>query len=267
MTQSVLEFHQVTKRFGQRVAVDDVSFAVGPASTVGVVGQSGSGKTTLLRLALGLDAPSAGMVTFHGKRYASSRQMTEVRKRIGVVFQDPYDSLNPRLTIGEIVAEPLRVHRVRSRQERRRRVEAALEAAGLPGASLENKPSAYSGGGRQRIAIARAIILEPELLLCDEPTASLDVSVQAQIVNLLLDLRARLGMAMLFVSHDLDLARKVSTHMVVMRHGKVVEAGSPDDVVRRPRDAYTRALIDAIPTSHPRDRKILSRPAPELPHQ
>jgi len=262
MSEPVLSFRKVTKRFGPRVAVEDVDLTLAEGTTLGIVGESGSGKTTCVRLAIGLDRPTAGTVLFRDRRYPRSRRgLSRIRRRIGLVQQDPYDSLDPRMKIGDIVAEPLWIHGERGR-EVSDRVTAALDSVGLPNASLGSHPRAYSGGGRQRIAIARALVLEPEVLLCDEPTASLDVSVQAQIVNLLLDLRESRNLSMMFVSHDLDVIRRVATDIVVMYAGRIVETGPATIVAERPEHPYTAALLASIPGDDPKRRKVVQRRAP-----
>jgi oligopeptide/dipeptide ABC transporter ATP-binding protein len=259
----VLEFDGVGRRFGSKVAVEDVSFRLVEGQTLGIVGESGSGKTTCVRMALGLDRPSSGRIRFRGDPYPRGRRaMRRVRRRIGFVFQDPYDSLDPRMRIGDIVAEPLRVNGSRGRGVRDR-VAALLGEAGLPNASPDSYPSSYSGGGRQRIAIARGLVLDPDAMICDEPTASLDVSVQAQIVNLLLDLKARRGLALLFVSHDLDLVHRIADEVLVMYAGRVMERGPADQVYRRPRHPYTISLLRAIPADHPR-RRMPADPEPAV---
>lgn len=261
MSEAVISFHGVTKRFGRRVAVEDVDFDLAEGTTLGIVGESGSGKTTCVRLAIGLERPTAGAILFRGRPYPRSRRrLKRIRRRIGLVQQDPYDSLDPRVRLGDIVAEPLRIHGVRGR-EALDRAAAALAAAGLPDAPLDSFPTAYSGGGRQRIAIARALVLEPEVLLCDEPTASVDVSVQAQIVNLLLDLRASRDLSMIFVSHDLDLIKRVATDIVVMYAGRVVESGPAEVVAEGPRHPYTATLLASIPGDHPERRKLVGERA------
>ncbi len=255
---AVLSFENVTKRFGQRVAVDAVDFALTRGRTLGLVGESGSGKTTCIRLALGLERATSGTVFFRGVRLGRSRRsLRPVRKQLGFVFQDPYDSLDPRMTLERIVGEPLKIHGVR-RSERSERVRAALSDVGLPDAPLDSYPARFSGGGRQRIAIARALVMQPSALLCDEPTASLDVSVQAQIVNLLLSLKQARGLSMIFVSHDLGLVRRIADDIVVMYGGRVVEAGSAAGIYERPRHPYTAALLAAVPGEHPRRRRITS---------
>jgi oligopeptide/dipeptide ABC transporter ATP-binding protein len=259
---SILSFRGVTKRFGRRVAVEDVDLDLLEGRTLGIVGESGSGKTTCVRLALALERPTSGTMAFRGRVYPRTRRrLADIRRHIGFVFQDPYDSLDARMTIGDIVAEPLRIHGVR-KVEAERRAEQVLEAVGLPDAPLDSYPARFSGGGRQRIAIARALSLDPEVLLCDEPTASLDVSVQAQIMNLLLELKTSRQLSVVFVSHDLDLIRRIADDVVVMYQGRVVETGDADTVHSRPRHPYTAALLSAVPGGHPRHRKLASQPPP-----
>jgi oligopeptide/dipeptide ABC transporter ATP-binding protein len=257
MTESVLSFRGITKRYGRRIAVEDVSFDLAEGGTLGIVGESGSGKTTCVRLAVGLERPTQGSLLFRGEAYPRSRRRLQgIRRRIGLVQQDPYDSLDPKMRVGDVVAEPLRIQGV-GRGEALNRAAAALESAGLPDAPLESFPTAYSGGGRQRIAIARALVLDPELLLCDEPTASLDVSVQAQIVNLLHRLRESRNLSMIFVSHDLDLIKRVATEIIVMYAGRVLESGPASEVASRPQHPYTAALLASIPADHPDRRKLI----------
>jgi oligopeptide/dipeptide ABC transporter ATP-binding protein len=255
-SDAVLEFRGVTKRFAGRDAITDVSLQVRRGTTLGLVGESGSGKTTCARIILGLLSPDEGSVLLRGQPYPRrQRALRAVRSQIGAVFQDPYDSLDPKLTIDEIVAEPLRVIKTPP-PERRARVAAMLEAVGLPPAIQDSYPGQYSGGGRQRIAIARGLVHEPSLLVCDEPTASLDVSVQAQILNLLLELKHDRGVTSVFVSHDLDLVRRISDDLVVLYAGRVVESGPAAEVTAGPKHPYTRALLDAVPADHPRRRRV-----------
>jgi oligopeptide/dipeptide ABC transporter ATP-binding protein len=263
--QAVIGFEGVGKVYrGGRVALDGVSLVLPAGGSLGLVGESGSGKTTCVRLALGLERPTSGRLTFDGAPYPAGRRgLRPLRRRIGFVLQDPYDSLDPRMTIRDIVAEPLRIHglpgwRGASGDDL---VAEQLAAVGLPGADLRSYPSRYSGGGRQRIAIARALIASPSVLICDEPTSSLDVSVQAQIVNLLLEAGRARDLAMLFVSHDLDLIGRVVKTVAVMYGGQVVETGPAEQIRRSPRHPYTRALHDAMPAAHPRDRR-LATPGP-----
>jgi len=261
----VIGFEGVSKRYrGGRLALDDVTFTVPDGGSIGLVGESGSGKTTCVRLALGLDRPTAGRLTFGGTPYPSGRSGLRVlRRQIGFVLQDPYDSLDPRMTIGDIVTEPLRVHGLPGGrgQGGDALVAERLAAVGLPGASLRSYPARYSGGGRQRIAIARALITAPAVLICDEPTSSLDVSVQSQIVNLLLDAGRERNLSMLFVTHDLDLIGRVVGTVAVMYGGRIVEIGPADQIRRSPRHHYTKALHDAVPADHPGNRKLAARRA------
>jgi oligopeptide/dipeptide ABC transporter ATP-binding protein len=260
----VLRFDTVTKRYRGVVALDQVSLALPEGTTLGLVGESGSGKSTCVRLALGLERPSSGQLSFRGVPYPRTRRgLRPLRRQLGFVLQDPYDSLDPRLRIGQIVAEPLRIHRLAGRGAAQR-VADMLAAVGLPDAPLDSYPARYSGGGRQRIAIARALICEPAVLICDEPTSSLDVSVQAQIVNLLLAAKRDRGISLLFVSHDLDLISRVADTLAVMYAGRVVETGPARLVRAAPRHPYTAALLDAVPADHPA-RRHLARPGAGLP--
>ena len=255
----MLRFEGVTVRFGDRVAVDDVSMELLEGRTLGIVGESGSGKSTCVRLALGLERASEGRVLFREQPYSSkARHLRDIRSRIGFVFQDPYDSLDPRMKIGDIIAEPLLIKGIKGDEAQRLAAE-TLSAVGLPDAPLDSYPSRYSGGGRQRIAIARGLVLNPEVLICDEPTASLDVSVLDQIVNLLLRLKSDRGISIVFVSHDLDLVRRVTDDLVVMYAGRVMELGPSDEISERPRHPYTAALLSAVPGDHPARRKLATR--------
>ncbi len=260
----VIGFDRVSKQYrGGRLALDDVSLALPAGGTLGLVGESGSGKTTCVRLALGLERPTSGQLSFDGAAYPAGRRgLRSLRRQIGFVLQDPYDSLDPRMTIRDIVSEPLRIHHLPGGHGARadELVAEQLAAVGLPGADLRSYPSRYSGGGRQRIAIARALISAPAVLICDEPTSSLDVSVQSQIVNLLLDARRQRDLSMLFVSHDLDLIGRVVDTVAVMYSGRVVEVGPADQVRRSPRHHYTKALHDAVPADHPRSRRLTGAP-------
>lgn len=258
----LLQFESVSKHYRGLAAVDAVSLSLTRGSTLGLVGESGSGKTTCVRLVLGLERPSAGRLTFDGAPYPRGRRgMRRVRRQIGFVLQDPYDSLDPRMRLRDIVSEPLRIHRLRNR-DTARRVSDLLAAVGLPDAPLDSYPARYSGGGRQRIAIARALICDPALLVCDEPTSSLDVSVQAQIVNLLLEAKRSRDLTMLFVSHDLDLIGRVADTLAVMYRGRVVETGPAGLVRTQPRHPYTKSLHDAIPADHPARRRLAAPAGP-----
>ena len=261
----IIGFDGVTKRYrGARLALDDVTLALPAGSSLGLVGESGSGKTTCVRLALGLERPTSGRITFRGSAYPASRRgLRGLRRQIGFVLQDPYDSLDPRMTIRDIVAEPLRIHGLPGGRGARAGALVAeqLAAVGLPDADLRSYPSRYSGGGRQRIAIARALIASPAVLICDEPTSSLDVSVQSQIVNLLLDAGRERNLSMLFVTHDLDLVGRVAQTVAVMYAGRVVETGPAALIRSSPRHPYTKALHDAVPAGHPDDRRLAARGA------
>ena len=252
---AVIGFDRVSKQYrGGRLALDDVTLSLPAGGSLGLVGESGSGKTTCVRLALGLERPTSGQLTFNGSAYPAGRARSRsLRRQIGFVLQDPYDSLDPRMTIRDIVTEPLRIHRLPGGRGARGDALVAdqLAAVGLPGADLRSYPSRYSGGGRQRIAIARALISSPSVLICDEPTSSLDVSVQSQIVNLLLDAGRERDLSMLFVTHDLDLIGRVAATVAVMYGGRVVETGPAELIRRSPRHPYTKALHDAVPANHP----------------
>jgi microcin C transport system ATP-binding protein len=227
-------------------AVDGLSLAVREGRTLGVVGESGSGKTTL-GLALLRLVSSRGQIVFRGRELQGlrSRALRPLRREMQVVFQDPYGSLSPRLSVGQIVGEGLEAHRLGTRLERRRLVEAALAEVGLEPDAQDRYPHEFSGGQRQRIAIARALVLKPKLIVLDEPTSALDMSVQAQIVDLLRELQARHGLAYLFISHDLQVIRAMSDEIVVLRDGRIVEQGPAAEVLDRPREAYTKALMAA----------------------
>ena len=219
-------------------AVNDVSFVVRREETLGVVGESGSGKTTLMKLLLGLERPDAGSVTYTG---------SSLRREVQVVFQDPGSALDPRMRVEQIVLEPLRVLGIGAAADRRARVRELLEAVGLPRASAARYPHEFSGGQRQRIAIARALAPRPRVLIGDEPVSALDVSVRAQILNLLEDLRVGFQLTLVLVSHDLSVVRHMSDRVLVMKSGEVVEAGPTRDIFRAPQHPYTRLLLDSIP--------------------
>jgi oligopeptide transport system ATP-binding protein len=247
-------------------AVDGVSFSVVPGETLGLVGESGSGKSTLGRAVLQLVKPTSGSVRFEGREIAglSRRQMRPLRREMQMVFQDPYASLNPRKRVGQIVGEPLRLQGAAKGSELRREVQGLLERVGLSPEHYDRFPHEFSGGQRQRIGIARALALRPKLIIADEPVSALDVSIQAQIVNLLADLQQELGLAYLFVAHDIGIVRHVSDRIAVMNKGKIVEEGPADVVCERPRDAYTKQLLAAVPIPDPREaqaRRQVVRPA------
>jgi oligopeptide/dipeptide ABC transporter ATP-binding protein len=256
VARPLVELVEVTKRFGQVRAVDRMTLSIRPGRTLGMVGESGCGKSTVARLALGLERPTAGTLRFDGQPYPrSDRQLRAVRRHLAMVFQDPYESLDPRLTIGEIVAEPLRAHGL-WRTGGTERVRELLDAVGLPGSDLDSRPDHYSGGGRQRIGIARALACSPRLVVCDEPTSALDVSIQAQIINLLLGLQQEHGLAYLFISHDLDVVRRVSDEVAVVYAGAVMEEGPTEAVSSDPLHPYTQALLSAVAGLSPDERRL-----------
>ena len=236
-------------RSEEALVVDDVSFVIERGETLGLVGESGSGKSTIARMVLGLIEPTAGSVTFDGQPVSGvpQRQLREMRRRVQPVFQDPFAALNPRMRVAEIVAEPLVIHRAAEKRELRTKCSELLRAVGLDESALGRYPHEFSGGQRQRINIARALALRPELLVLDEPVSALDVSVGAQIVNLLRDLQREFQLTYLFISHSMPLVRYLSTNIAVLRRGKLVEFGTCDEVCRAPRNEYTQTLIAATP--------------------
>jgi ABC-type oligopeptide transport system ATPase subunit len=236
-------------------AVDDVSFTVRRGEVLGLVGESGSGKSTTARCVAGLLAPDSGTVRLGGQAVTGARRgaLRALRARMQMVFQDPYSSLNPRMTVADLVGEGLLVHGLkRSAAARRARVTELLELVGLSADQLGRHPRSFSGGQRQRIAIARALAVSPELLICDEPVSSLDVSMQAQVLNLFRDLREQLHLSMLFITHDLGVVRYLCDRVAVMEHGQIVEIGDQDQVYGAPDHAYTQALLAAVPRPDPR---------------
>ncbi len=252
----VLEARGLRKSFrggrgmkGKRVsAVDGVDLEVRAGESLGIVGESGCGKSTLARLLVGLETPDAGTIAVAGQQLTGRRDRRMLGRQVQLVFQDPYTSLNPRLTVFDIVAEPLVVHRLISgRAARRERVAELLAMVGLGPEHLDRYPHQFSGGQRQRIGIARALALEPRILVCDEPVSALDVSVQAQVINLLRDLQRRTGIAMVFIAHDLSVVRNVADRTAVMYLGRLAEAGDTATIYSRPAHPYTQALLSAAP--------------------
>jgi ABC-type oligopeptide transport system ATPase subunit len=248
-------------------AVDDVSFEVRAGETLGLVGESGSGKTTTGYCVLQLLKPTSGSVVFDGLDLTtmSKKGLRHVRRDLQVVFQDPYASLNPRMTVGDIVSEPLLVHGIGDRGSRRRSAEQLLEVVGFNPDFINRYPHEFSGGQRQRIGIARALALNPSLIVCDEPVSALDVSIQAQILNLLKDLQHEFGLAYLFVAHDLAVVRTMSDRIAVMNRGKIVEIGPAEEVYTNPQDPYSQALLAAVPIPDP--RRMFERRAERRKHQ
>jgi len=251
----LLRVEGLTKHFPARggggtvQAVNDVNFAIAPGETLGVVGESGCGKSTLGRTVLRLIEPTAGAILFEGEdlRALDARSLRARRRQMQMIFQDPFASLDPRLNVAAIVAEPLVIHGVGDRAERRRVVAELLETVGLDHDAARRYPHEFSGGQRQRIGIARAVALRPRLIIADEPVSALDVSIQSQILNLLVELRRRFGLAYMFISHDLAVVEHMSDKVAVMYLGRIVEAATADDLFARPSHPYTEALISAVP--------------------
>jgi oligopeptide transport system ATP-binding protein len=252
-------YFPIRKGFLQRVvghhkAVDGVSFTIRRGETLGLVGESGCGKTTVGRTILALQQATGGEVLFEGKDVfrQDSASMRRLRRDMQIIFQDPGGSLNPRMRVGSIVGEPLEVHGMASGDELRERVEALLERCGLWRAAADRYPHEFSGGQRQRIGIARALALQPKMIVCDEPTSALDVSVQSEILNLLADLQQQFGLSYLFISHDMAVIHHICDRIAVMKDGKIVEEGSREDVIGNPQHPYTKRLLLAVPECDPR---------------
>jgi oligopeptide/dipeptide ABC transporter ATP-binding protein len=238
-------------------AVDDVSFAIRRGETFGLVGESGCGKSTTGRCILRLIEPTSGEIWFEGRDLLSvgANELRTLRRDIQIIFQDPYASLNPRMSVEQIVGEPLIIHRVGTRSERHHRIVELLQLVGLEAAHASRYPHEFSGGQRQRIGIARALALNPKFIVCDEPVSALDVSVQAQVVNLLQDLQEQLGLTYLFISHGLSVVEHISTRVGIMYLGKLVEVASSEEIFHNPLHPYTRALLSAIPIPDPDDKR------------
>ena len=235
-------------------AVDDISFVLRAGETLGVVGESGCGKSTLVRGILGLETVTSGSIKLYGDELTTldKKSFRSKRRNMQIIFQDPLASLDPRMTVSEIISEPLQVFRPElSSKERKQQVQQMMQRVGLLPTQINRYPHEFSGGQAQRIGIARALILKPELLICDEPVSALDVSIQAQIINLLMELQREMGLSMIFIAHDLSVVKHISHRVMVMYMGKVVEMASRDDLYRHPRHPYTKALMQSIPIPDP----------------
>ena len=257
MSETVLRVRDMNKSFDGVPAIQDISFDLFQAETLGIVGESGSGKTTLARCILRAIDPDSGLADFQSEQgrvdlsTLKHKELLPLRREMQMVFQDPYASLNPRMTVREIIEEPLIIHGVKNKEERLQRIREILDLVQLEHDSLYRFPHAFSGGQRQRIGIARALILRPKMVVCDETVSALDVSVQAQIINLLEDLQKELHLTYMFVAHDLAVVRHICDRVLVMHRGRVVESGPIDDVFDRPQQNYTKLLLSAIPSPDP----------------
>jgi oligopeptide transport system ATP-binding protein len=276
-TQNLVEIKNLVKRFPIKggilsrevaavKAVSDVSLTIAKGETLGLVGESGCGKSTLGRCVLRLIEPTSGDVIFDGKNISlmPGDELRKLRRRMQIIFQDPYASLNPRMTVGDIISEPLEIHNL-YKGERDKRVKKLLDLCGLRAEAMNRYPHEFSGGQRQRICIARALAVEPEFIVCDEPVSALDVSIQSQILNLMMDLQEEFKLTYLFISHDLKVVKHVSDRVAVMYLGKVVELAPSDEIYANPQHPYTKALLSAIPIPDPmykKERVILQGDVP-----
>ena len=278
MSQPLLQVTNLKKYFpihtgvflrhtGNVYAVDDVSFHVNEGETLGIVGESGCGKSTVGKTILRLHEPTEGQIKYNGQDICdlNKKDMVSLRRELQIIFQDPFASLNARHTVGTILQEPFVIHKMGTEDERREWVYELLQKVGLPKDSYHRYPHEFSGGQRQRIGIARAIALKPKMIVCDEPVSALDVSVQSQVVNLLLELQKEMGLSLIFIAHDLAVGLHVSDRVAVMYLGKIVETASAKQIYQDPKHPYTRSLIEAIPIADPKRKKQKNRLAGEVP--
>ncbi|GAB3953595.1 ABC transporter ATP-binding protein [Micromonospora vulcania] len=282
MSDNILEVRDLVKHYpvtqgvvfkktvGQVKAVDGVSFGLRAGETLGVVGESGCGKSTLARVLMNLERPTAGSVVYKGQDISklSGGALRRLRRQIQLVMQDPYTSLNPRMTVGDLIGEPFEIHpEVAPRGSRRGKVRELLDLVGLNPEHINRYPHQFSGGQRQRIGIARALALRPEVIVCDEPVSALDVSIQAQVMNLLEQLQGEFGLSYVFIAHDLSVVRHLSDRVAVMYLGKIVEIGTEDEIYERPTHPYTQALLSAVPVPDPtqRENKTIIRLTGDVP--
>ncbi|MFI7212282.1 ABC transporter ATP-binding protein [Micromonospora maritima] len=282
MTENIIEVRDLVKHYpvtrgvvfkktiGQVKAVDGVSFDLKAGETLGVVGESGCGKSTLARVLMNLEKPTAGQVLYKGQDISklSGGALRRLRRQIQLVMQDPYTSLNPRMTVGDLIGEPFEIHpEVAPKGSRRGKVKELLDLVGLNPEHINRYPHQFSGGQRQRIGIARALALRPEVIVCDEPVSALDVSIQAQVMNLLEKLQGEFGLSYVFIAHDLSVVRHLSDRVAVMYLGKMVEVGTEDEIYERPTHPYTQALLSAVPVPDPtlRESKAIIRLQGDVP--